>query len=82
MLLEFHHPQAALDEYESALAHSPKRFNGLFHAAMAAEATGDPDKAAKFYATLLESTEQGAHSTRPEVIQARNFLFSVKVTAN
>ena len=82
MLLEFHHPQAALDEYERALAHSPKRFNGLFHAGMAAEATGDRDKAAKFYAALLESTDQGAHSTRPELIQARNFLSSVKVTAN
>jgi len=31
---------------------------------------------------LLESTDQGARSTRPELIQARNFLSSVKVTAN
>jgi tetratricopeptide (TPR) repeat protein len=81
MLLEFQHPQAALIEYERALELSPKRFNGLFEAGKAAEASGDREKAANFYSALLESTDQGAHSVRPEIGHARMFIASAHVAA-
>ena len=81
MLLEFQHPQAALTEYERALELSPKRFNGLFEAGKAAEASGDREKAANFYSVLLKSTDQGAHSLRPEIGHARMFLVTAHVAA-
>ena len=81
MLLEFQHPQAALIEYERALELSPKRFNGLFEAGKAAEASGDREKAANFYSALLESTDQGVHSVRPEIGHARMFLATAHVAA-
>src|SRR5215469_11257756 len=81
MLLEFQHPQVALIEYERALELSPKRFNGLFEAGKAAEASGDREKAANLYSALLESTDQGAHSVRPEIGHARMFLATAHVAA-
>ena len=81
VLLESGHSQAALVEYEQALKLSPKRFNGLFAAGMAAEVAGDHHKAADFYAALLTSTDQGSHSVRPELAHARNFLSPVHVAA-
>jgi tetratricopeptide (TPR) repeat protein len=66
MLLESGQPQQALAEYKQALALSPNRFNGLFNAGLAAEAIGDQAQAKRYYTALLESTDHGAHSARPE----------------
>ena len=74
MLLDLHQPQAALAEYRVALQLSPKRFNGLYHAGMAAEQSGDRATAAQFYTALLQSTDEGAHSARPELAHARTYL--------
>ncbi|MGI8771729.1 MAG: hypothetical protein ACR2JE_09850 [Acidobacteriaceae bacterium] len=76
MLLEMHQPQQALTEYEAALALSPGRFNGLYHAGMAAEAAGKPAQAGRYYAELLKNTDDGAHSARPELVHARAFVAS------
>jgi tetratricopeptide (TPR) repeat protein len=73
MLLESHQPQRALAEYETALKLSPNRFNGLYHAGLAAEEAGDKVKAQQYYAELLKSTDNGAHSTRPEFAHVRSF---------
>jgi tetratricopeptide (TPR) repeat protein len=59
MLLEPHQPQQALADYQVALKLSPNRFNGLYHAGLAAEATGDKAKALQYYAALLKSTDNG-----------------------
>lgn len=72
LLLERKHPQQALAEYETALKLSPNRFNGLYGAGMAAEATGDRTKAATFYSRLLKQTDRGANSTRPELAHAKS----------
>jgi tetratricopeptide (TPR) repeat protein len=82
MLLESNHPQQALAEYEVALKLSPNRFNGLFHAGAAAEALGDKQKAIDYYAALLKSTQNGAHTTRSEVGHAKAFVASVQMAAN
>jgi len=82
MLLESNQPQQALAEYRRALELSPNRFNGLYHAGRAAEASGDAVSARSYFATLLMTTEQGAHSTRPELAHAKEFIGSATVGKN
>ena len=81
MLLESDQPQQALAEYEAALKLSPNRFNGVYHAGVAAEAVGDKPKAQQFYNALLKLTDSGAHSARPEFAHAKSFVSSVQVAA-
>jgi tetratricopeptide (TPR) repeat protein len=81
MLLELHQPQQALTEYEVALKLSPNRFNGLYHAGLAAEEAGDKAKAQQFYAALLKSTDNGAESSRPEMAHVKSFVSSTQVAA-
>ncbi len=78
MLLESHQPQQALTEYEIALKLSPNRFNGLYHAGIAAEAVGDKAKAQQYYAALLKSTSSGAQSARPELAHVKEFIASTQ----
>jgi tetratricopeptide (TPR) repeat protein len=82
MLLESNQPREALAEYEKALQLSPHRFNGLYHAGMAAEEAGDKAKARQFYAELLQTTANGAQSTRPELVHARSFTSTQEVAAS
>jgi tetratricopeptide (TPR) repeat protein len=74
MLLDLNRPKDALIEYEHDLHLSPNRFNGLYNAGMAAEAAGEKTKARQYYTTLLEVTDNGIHTTRPEIPQAKAFL--------
>jgi tetratricopeptide (TPR) repeat protein len=79
MLLELQRHQEALTEYDRALKASPNRFNGLFNAGRAAEAIGDKARAAKYYAVLMQSTGNGAQSTRVEFAHVKTFLGSDQV---
>jgi tetratricopeptide (TPR) repeat protein len=72
--LESKQPQQALAAYRAALVLSPGRFNGLYHAGLAAEAVGKPDIAAGYYKTLLKNTDDGKQSTRPEFNHVKTFL--------
>ncbi|HEV2487880.1 MAG TPA: hypothetical protein VGT08_20335 [Terracidiphilus sp.] len=81
MLLEFNQPQQALAEYEAALKLSPNRLNGLYHAGVAAEASGDKAKAQHYFAALLKSTNNGAQSVRPEFAHAKRVLSSTETAA-
>jgi tetratricopeptide (TPR) repeat protein len=81
MLLALHQPQQALAEYRASLKLSPNRLNGLYNAGAAAEATGDKAAAAHYYTALLQSTGNGAHSSRPELANAKNFLASAGTQA-
>jgi len=76
MLLELKRPQDALSEYRQALTLSPNRFNGLYNAGMAAEAAGDKAQAAGYFAALLKSTDNGAHSARPELDHVKSVISS------
>jgi tetratricopeptide (TPR) repeat protein len=80
MLLDLRQPEKALIEYDLALQASPNRFNSLFHAGQAAEATGDKARAAKYYSKLMEVTGSGAGSSRPEFAHVRSFLASEQAT--
>jgi tetratricopeptide (TPR) repeat protein len=76
MLLELRQPREALVEYKQALKLSPNRFNGLYNAGMAAEAVGDKAQAKSYYAALLQSTDNGSQSARPEFDHVKNFVSS------
>jgi tetratricopeptide (TPR) repeat protein len=69
MLLELNRPAEALTAYDASLRSAPGRFNGLYGAARAAEASGDKGKAKELYARLAASC--GPASTRKEVREAR-----------
>jgi tetratricopeptide (TPR) repeat protein len=81
MLLELHQPQQALAEYEVSLKLSPNRFNGLYHAGLAAEESGDKAKAQQFYTALLKSTDNGAESSRPELAHVKSYVSSTQLAA-
>ncbi|WP_460574625.1 tetratricopeptide repeat protein [Hymenobacter coalescens] len=73
MLLELNRPDEALQSYQADLRHHPNRFNGLYGAALAAERTGQPDQARRYYQQLTEvANAPGAN--RPELAAARAFL--------
>lgn len=73
MLLEAKRPQQALAEYQTDLKLNPNRFNGLYGAARAAEATGKQTDANEYYALLLKICD-GSNSTRPELSRARELV--------
>jgi tetratricopeptide (TPR) repeat protein len=72
MLQELQRPGEALAEYRVVLKNSPNRFDGLFGAARAAQASGDTSGAQSFYAKLAEISAPGAD--RPELAEAKTYL--------
>jgi tetratricopeptide (TPR) repeat protein len=74
MLFETKRPKEALLEYQRALKYSPNRFNGLYGAGRAAEASGDQASARRYFAALLTATDQGARSSRPEIAHAKGLV--------
>ncbi len=77
LLLELKRPTEALAEYRSALKSNPKRFNGLYGAARAAEMAGQTSQAAEYYALLIKTCE-GSDSGRPELKKAKETLEAKK----
>lgn len=78
LLLELGQPAAALQEFQASLLSAPKRFNGLYGAARAAELAGDRKNATAYYGKLMELC-QLADAVRPEIEEARNFIAGVSV---
>jgi len=77
ILLEIHRPEQALVEYQGDLKFNPKRFNGLYGAAQAAEMAGKAPEAGEYYALLVKSCEGGG-SGRPELVKARSAVVATK----
>jgi tetratricopeptide (TPR) repeat protein len=77
LLLELKRPAEALAEYRSALKSNPKRFNGLYGAARAAEMAGQTSQAAEYYALLVKTCE-GSNSERPELKKAKETAVASK----
>jgi len=73
MLLELNKPVEALLAYEENLVDRPNRFNGIYGAAIAAEKSGDKEKAILYFNQLIELTEN-ANSNRPEILEAKAFI--------
>jgi tetratricopeptide (TPR) repeat protein len=73
LLLELQQPAAALQEFETSLSRAPKRFNGIYGAARAANLAAQRKKAKTYYEQLLALCQQ-ADSDRPELAEAKAFL--------
>lgn len=81
MLLAQSQADAALLEFERALARDPDRFRGLYGAAQAAEAAGDRELAREYYARL-EQVADARDSQRPELDDAEAFLAGRRSTVS
>jgi len=77
MLLEMKRPEQALAEYKGDLKFNPKRFNGLYGAAQAAELAGQASQATEYYAVLVKTCE-GSSSVRPELARAKQAVVAQK----
>jgi tetratricopeptide (TPR) repeat protein len=73
LLLELGRNSEALKEFETSLAVAPKRFNGLYGAAHAAELSQDREKAGAYYQELV-ALAGGSNSKRIELEQAKAYL--------
>jgi tetratricopeptide (TPR) repeat protein len=73
MLLELGDPAQALREFEASHRIEPNRFRGLYGAAKAAQASGDREKARRYYERLVSLCER-ADTDRPEFKEAKAFL--------
>jgi tetratricopeptide (TPR) repeat protein len=74
MLLELNQPEIALIEYERSMKIDPNRFNTLAGAAKAAALAHQPAKADTYSAQLLKNCDDGKHSNRPELSDAKMLL--------
>lgn len=73
MLLEMNKPALALENFELDLKTHPNRFNGLYDAGIAAEKTGDKEKAILYFNKLIEVSDT-KNCKRTELDHARSFL--------
>lgn len=73
MLLQTKQNEEALKAYETVLAKNPNRFNSLYGAGIAAEKSGNTQKAVFYFKqllTIVDTENPGRH----EVVEARSFL--------
>jgi hypothetical protein len=68
LLLLHHHAEESLVEYQAVLKIAPNRFNALYGAASAAEASGNTAVANQYFRKL---TEIAVGDERPELVSAR-----------
>ncbi|SFP90874.1 tetratricopeptide repeat protein [Parafilimonas terrae] len=73
MLMQTNQNKAALNAYDAVLIKNPNRFNSLYNAGIAAQKSGDNEKANFYFKQLLAVTDI-ASSGRPEIGVARSFL--------
>lgn len=73
MLLQMNKPEKALEAYEADLKKHPNRFNGLYGAGLAADKSGNPEKAGIYYRQLLTGVNL-VKSNRPELTAIKQFL--------
>ena len=73
MLLLKERPVLALTEYERSLKRDPNRFRAIYGAARAAQAAGKVGTARDYFAKLRQLAAN-RDSTRPELIDAEQFL--------
>lgn len=73
LLLELGQSQAALAEFETALAQTPNRLRGYYGAARAAILARDAASARSYYTKLVDLGPD-SKSSRPEFVEARAYL--------
>jgi hypothetical protein len=75
MLREQGQPALALKEYEISMKNAPNRLRGYYGAAKSADAAGEKNKAAAYFAQFARLTRT-ADGDRPEVREVRQYLAS------
>ena len=70
MLMQAGDPRAALTAFDATMAKEPGRFRGAYGAATAADAAGDPARAAALFAKVLAGAS-AADGSRPELARAK-----------
>jgi tetratricopeptide (TPR) repeat protein len=75
LLMMGHQPKESLVEYQAVLKIAPNRFNALYGAARAADASGDATTASTYFRRL---TEVAVGDERPELKTARQKLVAEK----
>ena len=80
LLLKLDRPKEAQREFEAALKIYPGRFRGLYGAALAAEQSGEKEKARQYYAKLNEQTAK-ADGSREELGQLREYRTAANAAA-
>jgi tetratricopeptide (TPR) repeat protein len=65
----------ALAAYESVLKNCPNRFNSLYGAGLAAEKSGDREKAVSYYQQLTHIADS-ANTNRKELKAAKSFIMN------
>jgi tetratricopeptide (TPR) repeat protein len=73
LYLEMGRHTEALNAYEANLKRHPRRFNGLYGAGVAAEKSGEMQKAISYFRQILETTRQSG-TKRPQLIFVESFL--------
>jgi tetratricopeptide (TPR) repeat protein len=73
MLLQLKQPALALKEFEASQVREPNRFRGFYGAALAAEASGNRQKASDNFAKLIAMTKD-ADSGREELRRAKAYV--------
>jgi Tetratricopeptide repeat len=73
LLLEMKEPARALKEFETVLQTSPNRFNSLYGAARAAEASANHQKARSYFKKLVALCPH-SDGSRPELQKATTYL--------
>ena len=75
MLLDMQRPKEALLVYQENLKWFPKRFNGVYGAAVAAKLSGNNPKALEYYTELIALTKD-SNSDRIEIKEAEAFVLA------
>jgi tetratricopeptide (TPR) repeat protein len=73
MLMEQGRAAEALEAYEASMQNARERLRGYYGAAQAADASGEKDKARRYYAEVVRLT-QNADTERPEIRKAREVV--------
>lgn len=73
MLLELKRPEEALLAYQENLKNRPKRFNGIYGAAIAAKESKNLEMAEYYFSQLIELAKD-VNSSRPEILVAKDYV--------
>jgi tetratricopeptide (TPR) repeat protein len=76
MLIAMNEPAQALTAYEANLTKRPNRFNALYGAAIAAQRSGNTQKAQTYFSKMQVTVNQ--NSQRKEMIEARRFTMQAR----
>jgi tetratricopeptide (TPR) repeat protein len=74
MLMQLHQPDASLIAYEADLRKHPNRLNALYGAGLAAEKSGNVQKAKSYFAEVVHVTGNAAASSNHIVHKSKQYL--------